>query len=201
MFLFSPGQLLWKRKISVSVFLLYLFNFCWHIVDGQCCVRFRCTAIRNHGACFPVFFSAPQHTVCIRQVLDALSVDLLVCCNGFWPRVSMDWCLYTVICFILNTAGFWLLSNKKILSVVRKFRRLCQRQRPFQVCGTKWNVWHVCKLNWLRDHLSEGSPKTSLQFFWRIDRNTSLWSRQKADRTGEIWRKSDVEALQGKWET
>ena len=114
--------------------------------------------------------------------------------SGFWPRVSMDWFLYIVICFILNTAGFWLLSNKKIQSMVCKFRRWCQRQRLFRVCGTKWNVWHVCKLIWLRDHLSGGSPKTSLQFIWRIDRNTSLWSKQKADRIGEIWRKSDVEA-------
>ena len=70
-----------KMKISVSFFLLYLFTFYWCTVDVQCCVSFRCTAVRNHGACFPVFFSDPQHTVCIRQVLDGLPVDLLVCCK------------------------------------------------------------------------------------------------------------------------
>jgi len=185
-----------KMKIF-SFFLLYLFNFYWHIVDVQSCVSFRCMAIRNHGACFPVLFSAPQHTVCIRQVLDALSVDLLVGCNGFWLRVSMDWSLYTVICFILNTAGLWLLSNKKNAVCGTQVQETVSEAEtiPGVWYQMKCKVWHVCKLTWLRDHLSEGSPKTSLQFIWRIDHNTSLWSRQKADRTGEIWRKSDVEAL------
>ena len=141
MFLFSPGQLLWKWKISVSFFLLYLFNFYWHIVDVQSCVSFRCTAIRNHGACFPVLFSAPQHTVCIRRVLDALSVDLLVGCNGFWLRVSVDWSLYTVICFILNTAGFWLLSNKKNSVCGTQVQETVSEAETIPgVCGTKWNV-------------------------------------------------------------
>lgn len=184
MFLFSRVSCYENKKFQFLSFYFIYLTFAY-IVDGQCCVRFRCTAIRNHGAWFPVFFSAPQHTVCIRQVLDALSVDLLVCCNGFWLRVSMDWSLYTVICFILNTAGFWLLSNKKFCLWYASSGD-CVRGRDHSRCVWRQMkcVWHVCKLTGLEIICQKDHLKPSLQFFWRIDRNTSLWSRQKADRTG-----------------
>lgn len=54
MCLFSPGSA--AMKMNISFFL-----------EGL-----------NHGVCFAVFHSAPQHTACIVQVLGALSVDLLV---------------------------------------------------------------------------------------------------------------------------